>query len=262
MNNLKDKHVLITGASSGIGEALAFALAEQKAIPILVARTESNLIQISRNIEKMHAIKPIIYPVDITDRDEWKKGIDHILRECGKIDVLINNAGVGYFETFDLIDWESIEKMIRLNLDALFFTTYYILPALMNQPAAHIINIGSQAGKIATPKSAVYSATKASVISFSNALRMELEGKVSVTSVNIGPVETAFFDTADPKGDYRKSVAKYMLDANDVAKHITKSLFTNKREINIPFWMHIGSKMYQTFPRIMEIILKPAFKKK
>ncbi|MGP4042282.1 SDR family NAD(P)-dependent oxidoreductase [Gracilibacillus sp. D59] len=262
MNKLKDKYVLITGASSGIGEALAFDLAQQQAIPVLVARRETKLSQVSRKIEEMYAIKPIIYPIDITDRDEWQKGIDSILRECGKIDVLINNAGIGYFETFDRIDWESIENMIRLNIDALFFTSYYLLPELMKQPVAHIVNIGSQAGKIATPKSAVYSATKASVISFSNALRMELEGKVSVTSVNIGPVETSFFDTADPKGGYRKSVAKYMLDPTDVAKHITKSLFTNKREINLPYWMHIGSKMYQNFPRIMETILKPTFKKK
>ncbi|SFL83702.1 hypothetical protein SAMN04487943_104232 [Gracilibacillus orientalis] len=262
MNRLQGKHVLITGASSGIGEALAFTVAEQKAIPVLVARTESKLLQIARKIENMYSIKPIIYPIDITDREEWQKGIDNILKECGKIDVLINNAGVGYFEEFDLINWDTIENMIRLNIDALFFTTYYLLPTLMNQPAAHIINIGSQAGKIATPKSAVYSATKASVISFSNALRMELKGKVSVTSVNIGPVETAFFDIADPKGDYQKSVSKYLLDPKDVSKHITKSMFTNKREINLPFWMHIGSMMYQNFPRIMEKILKPAFKKK
>ncbi|MFD2657316.1 SDR family NAD(P)-dependent oxidoreductase [Gracilibacillus thailandensis] len=262
MNQLKEKHVLITGASSGIGEALAFALAEQKAIPVLVARTESKLIEIARRIDNIYGIKPIAYPVDITDLKEWQKALDQILKECGKIDILINNAGVGYFEAFDQLNWKQIDNMIRLNLDSLFFTTYYTLPTLMNQPVAHIVNIGSQAGKIATPKSAVYSATKASVISFSNALRMELEGKIPVTSVNIGPVKTAFFETADPKGDYQRSVAKHMLDPNDVANHITKCLFKNKREINLPFWMHAGSKLYQNFPQVMETILKPAFKKK
>ncbi|MGN8647134.1 SDR family NAD(P)-dependent oxidoreductase [Gracilibacillus sp. HCP3S3_G5_1] len=262
MKKLKGKHVLVTGASSGIGEALAFQLAEQQAIPVLVARTESKLIEIAKQIDELYAVKPIVFPVDITDREKWQKGIDNILREAGKIDVLINNAGVGYFERFDQTNWESIERMVRLNLDSLFFTTYYLLPVLLKQPAAHIVNIGSQAGKIATPKSAVYSATKSGVISFSNALRMELEGKLPVTTVNIGPVKTSFFDIADPKGHYQKNMGKYMLDPQSLAKQIVKSLFTNKREINLPYWMHIGSKMYQNFPRIMESILKPAFRKK
>ncbi|GAE91290.1 oxidoreductase [Gracilibacillus boraciitolerans JCM 21714] len=178
------------------------------------------------------------------------------------IDVLINNAGIGYFESFEKMEWDYVNSMLRLNLESLYFTTYKLLPNMKLHSPAHIVNIGSQAGKIATPKSAVYSATKAGVINFSNALRMELEPEVFVTSVNIGPVRTAFFDQADPSGSYQKSISKYMLDPDDVAKSIVKYLFTKKREINLPYWMHIGSRFYQNFPRIMEQLLKPAFKRK
>ncbi|UOQ47518.1 SDR family oxidoreductase [Gracilibacillus caseinilyticus] len=262
MNRLQDKHVLITGASSGIGETLAHHLAAKRAIPILVARTESKLVQTVNEIEQRYHIKAYYYAVDITDRQQWKETLDEMLMEIGELDAVINNAGLGFFERFDQLDWSEIEKMIQLNLKSLFFTTYHLLPHLLKNKPAHIVNIGSQAGKVPTPKSSIYSATKASVISFSNALRMELEDKVSVTSVNIGPVKTAFFDQADPDGTYQKSIQSIMLDPNDVAAKITTALFTKKREINLPVWMNAGGKLYQTFPRLMEKLLKPAFNKK
>ncbi|MDX8046059.1 SDR family oxidoreductase [Gracilibacillus sp. S3-1-1] len=262
MNKLNGRHVLITGASSGIGRALAFSLAKQGAIPILVARTESKLMELKTEIENRYAVHPIVYAVDITDYPKWQQTIERIIDEAGKIDILINNAGIGYFDMFEQANWQTIENMVNLNLNAMFLTTSRLLPTLLTQQQAHIINIGSQAGKMATPKSAVYSATKAGVISYSNALRMELQGRVFVTSVNIGPVKTAFFETADPEGTYQKSVERYMLEPMNVANKVTKVIFTNKREINLPYWMHVGSKIYQSFPRTMEKLLGPAFKKK
>ncbi|SHN20574.1 SDR family NAD(P)-dependent oxidoreductase [Gracilibacillus kekensis] len=262
MNKLKGKHILITGASSGIGEALAYRVAEKEAIPILIARSEEKLASISKQMEDHFHIKARYYSVDITDRAQWSNVLEEILRSVQTIDVLINNAGIGYFETFESSDWKQVDNMLRLNLDALYYTTYRLLPIMKKQTPAHIINIGSQAGKVATPKAAIYSATKASVISFSNALRIELKNRIYVTSVNLGPVKTAFFETADPTGRYQSNVAKYMLNPDEVSTKIIKHLFTGKREINLPFWMHVGSRVYQFFPRLMEFILKTAFNKK
>ncbi|UOQ85938.1 SDR family NAD(P)-dependent oxidoreductase [Gracilibacillus salinarum] len=262
MNRLMGKHVLITGASSGIGEALAYQLAANGAVPILVARTESKLVQIVDKIKKQYQIEAYHYTADITDRQKWGEILDEMMSDIDKVDAVINNAGLGFFRQFDQMNWSDIEKMVQLNLQALFFTTYQLIPYLIKSKPAHIVNIGSQAGKVPTPKSAIYSATKASVISFSNALRMELEGKVFVTSVNIGPVRTAFFEQADPEGNYQKSIQNVMLDPNDVAQKIIHALFTKKREINLPAWMNAGGKLYQLFPQLMEKILKPAFNKK
>src|SRR5699024_7486953 len=199
------------------------------------------------------------YAIDITYKEEWKQ----VLRSFSNIDALINNAGVGYFENFNEADWLHIEKMMQLNMEALMYTTYHLLPVMNEKNRSHIINIASQAGKIATPKTAVYSATKAGVISFSNALRLELKKKnVYVTTVNIGPTKTSFFETADPKGTYQENVTKYMLDPERVATTITKTLFTRKREINLPHWMNLGSKLYQLFPSLMEVLLEGSFNKK
>ncbi|GAB2573929.1 SDR family NAD(P)-dependent oxidoreductase [Gracilibacillus alcaliphilus] len=261
MNQLQGKHILITGASSGIGEAVAYQVAAQQGTPILIARRIDKLEQISNHIEQTYQIKPIIRTADITDRETWGNILAEMTEEYA-IDVLINNAGIGYFNTFADMDWNQIEKMIALNNQALYFTTYAVLPTLCKQPQAHIINIASQAGKIATPKSAVYSATKASVISFSNALRMELAGQVYVTSVNIGPVATEFFDQADPTGDYQRNIARFMLKPDRVANKIVESIFTGKREINMPVLMNTGSKLYQNFPRLVELFGKRLFNQK
>ena len=83
-----------------------------------------------------------------------------------------------------------------------------------------------------------------------------------MTTVNLGPVKTNFFNVADPFGNYQQSVEKYMLDPNDVAEKIVKVLFTNKREINMPKWMDVGSRFYQVFPSLIERLLKSQFNKK
>src|SRR5690606_33540996 len=127
----------------------------------------------------------------------------------------------------------------------------------------HIVNIASQAGKISTPKSAVYASTKHAILGFTNALRQELMDKsIHVTAVNLGPVKTNFFSHADPEGSYQKNVGKYMLDPEKVAEKIANHLFTGKREINMPLWMDFGSRLYQLFPSMMEKALKKQFNKK
>ncbi|WP_066193087.1 SDR family NAD(P)-dependent oxidoreductase [Gracilibacillus timonensis] len=262
MSKLQGKYVLITGASGGIGEAIAYQVAEQQGIPILVARSQEKLQKIASQITAGYQVKPIIRVVDITNFQEWEQILQGLIAELNRIDVLINNAGIGYFDRYTDMEWERIDHMVTLNNRSLFFTTYQLLPHMFEGTDAHIINIGSQAGKIATPKSAVYSATKASVISFSNALRMELDGKVRVTSVNIGPVSTSFFDTADPSGQYQQSVARYMLNPDDVATKVVQAIFTRKREVNLPAWMQAGSKLYQIVPRVVELFGKRLFNKK
>lgn len=204
MSKLKGKFVLITGASSGIGKSLSFQVAAHQAIPILIARSEEKLVSISKKIEQEYQIKALYYAVDITDQERWGAILQEIQLAVHPIDVLINNAGIGYFESFEKMEWDYVNSMLRLNLESLYFTTYKLLPNMKLHSPAHIVNIGSQAGKIATPKSAVYSATKAGVINFSNALRMELEPEVFVTSVNIGPVRTAFLIKQIPAAVIKK----------------------------------------------------------
>jgi uncharacterized protein len=263
MNILQNKIILVTGASSGIGRSIVMKLAEKGAIPIMIARSSDKLEEIKQQINSLYGMESYYYVVDMLDQNKYESILDNIKISHPTIDGIINNAGFGKFEKLEQMDFNTSKNMIHLNLQSLIYTTYTLLPILKKQPNAHIVNIGSQAGKLATPKSAVYSATKAAVISFSNALRLELiEDNVYVTSVNIGPVKTEFFEHADPTGNYSRNIEKYMLDPDKLAKKIVGSLFTRKREINLPQWMQFGAICYQLAPNTMEKLLKKQFSKK
>lgn len=134
---------------------------------------------------------------------------------------------------------------------------------MKNRRSGHIINIASQAGKIATPKSSVYAATKHAVLGFTDSLRMEAEQHgIFVTAVNPGPIRTNFFHIADQSGEYVKNVERWMLSPEKVAKRVVSIMMTPTREVNMPRWMNIGSQLYRLFPSVVEKVGKRAFFKK
>lgn len=228
---------------------------------------------LARSIDKLHEQQKSImaefnsdsfaYKVNLQNITELDYTVEKILQEHGQVHGLINNAGTGMFAYVKDMAWEEMEQMFRLNVFALIRITKLILPHFLEHGEGHIVNIASQAGKISTPKSAVYASTKHAVLGFTNSLRLEAAAdNINVTSINLGPVRTNFFKTADPSGNYQKNVDRYMLDPDKVAEKIVRYLFTSKREINLPFWMEFGSKLYHLFPQLMETILKNQFNKK
>ncbi|WP_430785420.1 SDR family NAD(P)-dependent oxidoreductase [Virgibacillus flavescens] len=260
---VKSKKIIVTGASSGIGEKIVWHIAKNNGIPIMLARSIDKLEDIQEQVRNATGVNPIIYPIDLLDENKREAVFKQILMEHPTVSGLINNAGSGLFEYVETMDWEETRKMFELNLFALVQGTQIVLRHFIQNGEGHIVNIASQAGKIATPKSSIYSSTKHAVLGFTNALRMEVASKrIAVTAVNLGPVRTNFFVDADPTGSYQSKIAAYMLDPDRVAKKIVKHLFTRKREINMPGWMEFGSKLYILFPITMERILKGQFDKK
>ncbi|MFO6496114.1 MULTISPECIES: SDR family NAD(P)-dependent oxidoreductase [Bacillus] len=257
--SLIDKRVMITGASGGLGERIAYYSAAAGAEVILAARRAERLDQLKEKIStELHAkCRTIVLDVSRTDE------IAAAFEEAGPIDILVNNAGFGIFEPALESSLEDMKAMFEVNVFGLIACTKLALPRMIAQNSGHIINIASQAGKISTPKSSLYAATKHAVLGYSNSLRMELAGTgVHVTTVNPGPIKTDFFKTADKKGDYVESVGKWMLDADQVALKIVSIMMTNKREINLPRWMNAVSKLYQLFPALVERAGRSAFYKK
>ncbi len=262
-DRIAGKKILITGASSGLGEQIAFKIAEQDGIPILIARSEAKLRRLSEELGEKHGIIIPFYPADLTEIEQLDGLFEDIMVQHQQIHGLVNNAGIGVFDYLADARWEDIENMLQLNVTALIKTVHKILPHFLHNNTGHIVNIASQAGKLATPKSSVYSASKHAVVGFSNALRLEVEGKgIWITTVNPGPISTRFFDHADPSGHYRKSVERYMLNPERVADQIVSNLFKKKREINLPRWMEFGSRLYHISPGWMEKLLKKQFNKK
>ncbi|MFO1443566.1 SDR family oxidoreductase [Bacillus sp. Bva_UNVM-123] len=262
-HDLSGKNIIITGASGGIGAEMATFCAERGGNLILLARNLEKLNQLKVVLENRFQVKVSVHKLDVSDSNEVEAIFSTILTEFDQIDVLINNAGFGIFKEASEASMDEIKGMFAVNVVGLMACTRMILPKMKEQKNGHIINIASQAGKIATPKSSVYSATKHAVLGYTNSLRLELSKyNIYVTAVNPGPIETNFFDIADEKGTYVKNVKKFMLKPEYVAKKVVDAMLTPTREINLPHWMNAGSIVYALFPSLFERLGRRAFEKK
>lgn len=263
LNRLHNKTVVITGASSGLGKEIAIQSAKCGANVVLIARSINRLKELEQSLVNQFGVKVYSFQLDVSDASQMERVFTDVIQIVGKIDVLVNNAGFGIFEEACEMNLEETKRMLDVNVFGLMACTRMVLHSMLEKQSGHIINIASQAGKVATPKSSVYAATKHAVLGFSNALRLELaEHHVFVTTVNPGPIETNFFETADASGTYVKNVKKYMLRPEDVAEKIISCMLTNKREINLPGWMNIGTVFYAVFPRMFEALGQKFFFKK
>ncbi|WP_141431813.1 SDR family oxidoreductase [Bacillus sp. 03113] len=262
-DRLKNKNIIITGASFGVGLELASLCANRGANLVLLARSIEKLEQIKHELEDRFSVSVFVYKLDVSNSDEIERIFLEIKNELGHVDILVNNAGFGMFKEADHISLDEVKAMFNVNVIGLMACTSMVLPWMKERRSGHIINVASMAGKVATPKSSAYCATKHAVLGYTNSLRLELaEHNVFVTAVNPGPIMTNFFTIADKKGTYVNSVKKYMLTPVYVAEKIVNCMLTQTREINLPRWMNAGSVIYALFPRAFERIGKRAFNKK
>ncbi|MCM3122297.1 MULTISPECIES: SDR family oxidoreductase [unclassified Mesobacillus] len=263
MQSLKGKNIIITGASGGIGAEIARLCAARGANLVLLARSIDKLEILKKELQSKYAINIHARQLDVSDPEAVKKVFFEVLSDIRYVDILVNNAGFGVFDFAHEVKMDEIKSMFDVNVVGLIACTSMVLPGMKQRQSGHIINIASQAGKIATPKSSVYSATKHAVLGYTNSLRMEVaDDRIFVTSVNPGPIETNFFNIADKQGTYVKSVKRFMLKPEYVAKQVVDRMMTNSREINLPRWMNAGSKFYALFPRTFELFGKNIFNKK
>jgi NADP-dependent 3-hydroxy acid dehydrogenase YdfG len=190
--NIDGKIAVITGASSGLGAALAKTLVDKNAVVYGLARNAEKL----HDIENMLGKNFISVVMDISNQKEIETWIQNTFSNSHLPDILINNAGAGYFTKLDELSSERWHEMINTNLNGMFYITSKIVPLMKtNQNTCHIINIGSILGKTTRAESAAYSATKYGMQGFSEALFKELRlYKIKVTCVNPGSIDTHFFE--------------------------------------------------------------------
>ncbi|MCM3730592.1 SDR family oxidoreductase [Fictibacillus nanhaiensis] len=263
MSALKNKVVVITGASGGLGAHLAMDAAKKGAFPVLLARREDQLKIVQKTILKETGVHAPFYILDVSNPDGVDQVFSQVLSDQQNIHILVNNAGYGIFEEFAEASWQNIEGMFSTNVLGLMACTRAVLPHMLYRGNGHIINIASQAGKISTPKSSVYAATKHAVLGFSNGLRLEVAHKgVHVTTVNPGPIATDFFTLADKSGNYVKNVQKLMLQPSHVSEKIINAMERPVRELNLPWWMNVGSTVYQVMPKLVEKLGGKSFRQK
>lgn len=222
MNRVKDKWVLITGASAGIGEACAKRFAAEGANLVLIARRADRLQRLQELLTKEGRVTVHTYQVDVRDRDAVSALAEELERQKLVPDVLVNNAGLSrglckFFEgTYE--DWD---EMIDTNIKGLLHVTRALAPMFVARNSGHIVNIGSVAGHMVYPSGNVYNATKFAVRALSEAMAVDLVGtQIRVSSIDPGAAETEFSEVRF-RGDKERAKAVYEgfqpLVADDIA---------------------------------------------
>ncbi len=192
------KTVLITGASRGIGEAFARVYAKRQHDLILVARNQADLDKLQEELSNQYDIDVVVLCHDLTKENEIQQLYDEIQRQNLTVDVLINNAGYGDYGEFFKSDWSKLQGMILLNMLAVTHLSHLFLPDMIARGQGQILNVASTAAFQPGPRMAVYFATKAYILSFSEALSAETEGTgVSVTVLCPGPTQSNFGQNAN-----------------------------------------------------------------
>lgn len=198
---LKGKVALVTGASSGIGAAVAKALAAKGVRVGLAARRTDRLQQLQNEIEQ-NGGSGMTIQMDIADKASVEKGVQALIAQWGRIDILVNNAGIMLVADISSLKADEWDRMIDVNIKGLLYATAAVLPYLTGQRSGHIVNVSSIAGRKLFKGLGVYCATKHAVSAFSDIMRMEISPKfnVRVTSIQPGAVATELSDhTTDEK---------------------------------------------------------------
>lgn len=254
----ENKKILITGASSGLGRELAHQFAQKGNVElILVARRKEALEKVAKKCETFDNVKTRVFSVDIGSQDQ----VEQLLSIITDIDILINGAGYGIMKDFSEFCDADVVNMFDTNVIGTIQLTTEIAKRMRERKSGTIVTIASIAGKIATPKSSVYSATKFALIGYFNALRLELKkDNIHVMTVNPGPVATNFFNIADEDKSYQKSLGGKTLTPKLVVGKIIKGIDMKKREVNLPFKLVLAVKISQFFPKLSDRMLLNMFK--
>lgn len=261
--DLTNKIVVVTGGSAGLGEQICYEAARRGAIVVVCARRINLIGQVKDQCSELSGKSAYAFQLDIADPDSVETVIKKIETEVGRVDVLVNNAGFGLFENFVDFDLVIAKKMFDVNVLGMMYFTQKIALSMVENQQGHIFNVASMGGKMATPKSTIYSATKFAVLGFSNALRLELRSaNVFVTTINPGPIATEFFDKADPSGNYLNNLGEIVLDPHKLAVTIVNKMGKPTREINRPFIMAGASYFYNLFPHIGDFLAGGLFNRK
>ncbi|PSB10443.1 oxidoreductase [Pleurocapsa sp. CCALA 161] len=222
MSEIKEKVVIITGASSGLGEATARRLAKNGAKLMLAARREDRLKDLVAEVEKEGGVAK--YQVtDISDRSEVEQLVQATKEAYGKIDVLVNNAGLMPLSPLAATKVDEWEKMIDVNIKGVLYGVAAVMPIMLQQGSGHIVNLSSVAGHKVFPGGAVYCATKFAVKAISEGIRLESDGKIRSTNISPGAVATELTSTIsdDEAAKMAEQLYGIAIDADAIARAIT-----------------------------------------
>ncbi|HEY1020870.1 MAG TPA: SDR family oxidoreductase [Flavisolibacter sp.] len=243
-------YALITGASKGIGKAIAFSLAAKGYNLALVARSEDLLKQVKHEIEAKHNVTVAYLALDLSCPTGAQDVFQWTSQNKFDTSILVNNAGYGLSGAFESYPLEQHVNMLQVNCTALVQLTYLFLPQLKKQTQAYIMNIASSAAYQAVPFLSLYAGSKAMVLYFSRGLRHELrKTPVSVTCISPGATDTEFNTRAKVGPKAMKAAEKVIMTPEQVGKIAVESMFRKKAEVVVGVVNKLGSFLAWLLPK-------------
>src|SRR4051812_19336954 len=228
---LRGARCLVTGASSGIGHATAVRLGAAGADVLALGRNRPALELVGR---------PIV--CDLLDREQ----LDAAAAAAGPVDVLVNNAGIGWAGPLSEADPDTLERLVRVNLLAPMLMTRALLPGMLERGRGHVVNVGSIVGLVGAKREAGYASTKGGLAAFTDSLRQELADRpVTVSLVTPGAIETAFFERRGQPYDRR---FPRRISADRVAEAIVDAIAKDRAEGFAPRWMAFPPRFHSLLP--------------
>ncbi|WP_269222088.1 3-ketoacyl-ACP reductase [Flavobacterium sp. IMCC34518] len=225
MNDLKNKNALITGAGKGIGRAIAVALAQEGVNVILLARTQSDIDEVAKEVKAL-GVKSLALTADVADINSVNSAVEKALAEFKSIDILINNAGIAAFGNFLELEPAAWERIIQVNLMGTYYVTRAVLPNMIEKQTGDIINISSTAGLNGNALTSAYSASKFAVLGLTDSLMQEVrKHNIRVTALTPSTVAT---DLAKELNLTDGNPEKVM-QPEDIAELIIAQLKLNRR---------------------------------
>ncbi|MFZ6022461.1 MAG: SDR family NAD(P)-dependent oxidoreductase [Patescibacteria group bacterium] len=230
---LQNKTILITGASSGIGRAMALRAAKDGATVVLAARTADKLETVAQEVTALGGT-PIVVPTDVTKIEDIRNLFLKATEGGRKLDVVFNNAGLGFIGKIWELPAEQIQTIINVNTTGMILVAKYAAEVMQRQKYGHLVMTSSLAGLITLPEWSVYVASKWAITGFADSIRYELSPEgVLVTTLHPGMVSTDFFAKEKANQDMSK-LDPNALTADQVAEEVYNALFTKQRKIIIP----------------------------
>ncbi len=225
-------YALITGASKGIGKAIAEELASRKINLLLIARNELLLKDVAADLANRYQVDTDYLAIDLTLTDATAQIIEWIHQRNYQVHILVNNAGYGLSGPFESYSSQEHKDMMQVNMIAPVALCRQLLPRLKAQPQSYILNIASSAAYQAVPGLSVYAASKAFVLNFSRGLRFELrKSNISVTAVSPGSTDTDFAHRAKVGAKALKTAEKVNMSPQAVARLAVHAMFARKTEL-------------------------------
>ena len=257
--DFKNKIILITGASSGIGKESAIEFAKLGANIILVARKKDKLEQVANELKKFN-VSILVCQCDVSKKDQVKEMSKMVLEKFESVDVLVNNAGFAIYGSVDDLTIDEIESQMETNYFGMVYCIKNFLPSMLKKKSGHIVNVASVAASFGLPGIASYCASKFAMLGFSEGLKHELNNTgVGITVVSPIMVRTNFFE--HPSFEKMPKFSPVSLSSNTVAKTILKAANSSRLEIIVPSVVRGAVWAKNTFPYVINPILGKSFKK-